>query len=272
MFVAALLCVACSREEASSDRSSSDTGDAVVSDSVQGLAAEFDRILAVPDRFITPQESHLVRELVDRQFQGGRTKTLATLLSSPEAWREVSGLWLEDAMLQFLSRVGDSPVLLDDADILQCVTDLAEDSTSRVRRRAAVVLASRDADSARTFLLSEYGRVSVSPFEEGAEPTIAPALVRLGVTVPAELTSLAAARAVLAGSGIDMDGVNDTHLSAAAQMYNKLLSSSADGRQFDLLAALAQPEQAADTMLMLYRDELQNPTPTLSEPPSDWLD
>jgi len=236
------------------------------------MVAEFNRLLAVPDQSLTPRELREVRELVDRQFEAdGQLKTLAAMLASPAVW-QVAGLWVEEATLQFLSRVADSPALLDDADVWQCLMDLAEESRSRdVRRRVGVILTAKDVDLARMTLLMEYGVVFVSMFEE-AEPTLAPALAACGVTAPAEITSLAAARAALAASGIDMEGVDDDRLLAVANEFNWHLHTLAIGERFEELAALTQPERAAGVMLTLYKQQLQNPTPALSEPPSDWLD
>ena len=45
-------------------------------------------------------------------------------------------------------------------------------------------------------------------------------------------------------SGIDMAGVNDSHLAAAADAYNQLLHKLAAAEQFEALASLTQPERA----------------------------
>jgi hypothetical protein len=274
MVGAALLCVACGRDEDPADRAARDA----MSDPVRGMMAEFEQLLAAPDRFITPQESRLVRELVDRQFEaGGRLKALAAMLPSGEV-RQVAGLWLMDAQEQFLSRVGDSPVLMDDADVLQCVVHLAEYGAISLQRQAAVVLVAKDAGLARSFLLRAYGIVFVSMVGDSewsigeTMPTIAPALAACGVAAPAEITSLGMARAILSESGIDMEGVDSERLFEVAIQFNWHLHTLAVGGRFEELASLTQPERAAGVLLTLYRRELQNPTPTLSAPPSDWLD
>lgn len=279
MVVVAMLCVACGRDgNDSANRAVSNPeaggGDAAVTDSVQGLVAELDQLLDDPDGlFITPRESHLARELVDRQFQTGRVRTLAALLSSPGTWRDKR--WFTDVAEGFLERVCMSPALLDDEAVLRGVTKVTRQPIRVVRRaalrQAGVVLAAKDPETARAILLKEYGLMDVATTGEG-EPTIAPTLAKLlGKPVPAELTSLAAARALLAESGIDMAGVNDAHVLDAATAYNRLLYSYANLEQFEELEAHTNPAKAAHTMMRQYQWKVEAPTPTFSEPP-EWVD
>ena len=269
IFGIALACVGCGRDVA--DERASASYEPTL-EGAAALAAEFDQLLGDPGNlFITPTQSRQVRELTDLQFtsrRGGR-ETLCVLLASG-SWQE--SLWFPDVAEQFLDRVENGPDWSGDALTLSGVLNLAnQTSHPTLRRQAAVVLAAVDAPKARTILLAEYGRVRVALVGQG-QPTVAPALEALGVEAPEELTSLEAARVVLDESGINMAGVNDSHLAAAADVYNRLLNKLANEKEFEALAAMRDSERASGMLLMLYRQELQDPTPKFTEPSLDWLE